>query len=236
MKMTLKKIMGIFLLSVPPILSCSVQAGSPVLNFAPLTKIIWTLTPSSIVNVQYQVTNNSHATHILTMTPITGITPITTSGHCSNPFTLAYQQSCILDLQINGGALQGAVTQAPVVCETDNFLCYRPSQSNQLKITLQNSAPGLIIGNSPLNVVAGGASGAMTITNTSATTAVNLRADFTGTPLAENVIQDASHCKSLAPGQICTLTFKATQNAVNATSFAILSDNISPVSGEMQVR
>jgi hypothetical protein len=237
MKLTLRRMPRNFLLGILPFLSLSVQAGTPVLNFTPLTNIILIVNPTSIINVQYIVTNNSHVTHVLAMTPIAGITSVNvalSSRFCSNPFTLAYQQSCILNLRVNGAALQGNVSQAPVVCDQDNFVCYRPSQSNQLKITLANNS-NLVIGNSPLNVVAGGAPGTISITNTSATTAVNLRAEFTGTALAENVMQDASHCSSLAPGQICTLTFTALQKPVPLTSFAIVADNLSPASGQLQV-
>ncbi len=70
------------------------------------------------------------------MKPIPGITQITTLGNCSNPFVLGYQQSCILNLRIDGSAIQGRVQGGPAVCQQGNLnQCYQPNRANSLEIT-----------------------------------------------------------------------------------------------------
>jgi hypothetical protein len=217
-------------------LSLSLFAATPVWTITPLTPINFTVTEDSTVSVQYQVTNQSKLTHTLAMQPVAGINQITSNGSCANPFTLAYHQSCILKLQIQGSALQGNVSDAPIICESGGtLLCYQPSGPNRLSITLVKKI-NLTIANSPLSLTVGSGSGNVTITNPSSTlTVTNLQADFTGTALAGNVIQNASNCLSLAPGQTCTLTFTPVSNAVTLTSFPIVGGNANPVAGQIQI-
>ncbi len=116
------------------------QAGQPVWTFTPLTPTEITIAPQATANVSYQVMNQSKKLHRLVMQPIAGVTQITTGGNCPNPFNLAYHQSCILTLNINGSALNGDVNGGPVVCENGNILqCYQPSAANSLKITRTSS-------------------------------------------------------------------------------------------------
>ncbi|WP_131783575.1 hypothetical protein [Legionella gresilensis] len=113
-----------------------VQAGTPLWTFTPLTPTKITVPVSSTATVQYQVTNQSKRVHTLVMTPIPGITQVTTAGHCPLVFVLGYQQSCLLTLFIESSSLSGNVIGGPVVCDQANPLqCYRPSQANSLKIT-----------------------------------------------------------------------------------------------------
>ena len=72
------------------------------------------------------------------MTPITGITQITTgTGVCGNPFTLSSKgASCTLSLQVNGSQLTSPISDGPMVCQQGSTLqCYRPSSPDILNIT-----------------------------------------------------------------------------------------------------
>ncbi|MDF1684465.1 MAG: YncE family protein [Legionellaceae bacterium] len=92
-------------------------------------------------NVQYQVTNNTQTTRTLTTVPIAGVSQITTGvGACSSPFTLAPQQSCLLDLQVNASQMSASgILGGPKVCKAqggsanpDLFLCSEPSPAQSL--------------------------------------------------------------------------------------------------------
>ena len=104
--------------------------------------VIQTLLPSNFKqNVQYQVTNTTPITRILTTVPIQGVTQITTgAGACPSPFTLAPQQSCLLNLQVNASQMSvSGILGGPKVCKTqgnstsaDLFLCSEPSPAQSL--------------------------------------------------------------------------------------------------------
>ena len=85
---------------------------------------MWTFTPltathvsiptgsahtSSTRTVAYTVTNQASRLKTLEMTPVPGITQITTAGKCGNPFPLAPGQSCRLELKVSSSELQGNV-------------------------------------------------------------------------------------------------------------------------------
>lgn len=92
--------------------------------------------------VQYQVTNNTSITRTLTMVPIPNVTQLTNdNSQCSNPFTLAKNQSCNLTLLINGLQQTTNYSGGPVVCKTknnsntpDRFLCSQPESNMVLSI------------------------------------------------------------------------------------------------------
>jgi hypothetical protein len=230
------KLIGICCFSILQSAAFPTFAGSPVWTFTPLTQTTFSVTPNSSVTVQYRLTNQSTLTHVLMMQPVAGITQNTSTGYCANPFTLSYHQSCILNLQIQGGSLQGNVNDEPIVCEQGGALqCYQPPVANRLSITLESKI-NLTIGNTPLTLTVGSGSGGITITNPSTDiTIMNLQADLTGTALAGNVTQDASHCVNLLPGQTCTLTFSPHTNAVTLTSFPIVGTNANPAAGQIQI-
>jgi hypothetical protein len=142
---------------------------------------------------------------VLEFQPVTGINQITSTGFCANPFTLTSHQSCILNLQIQGSALQGNISNAPVICESGNtLLCFQPPAINRIAVTLQNKI-NLTVDNSPLNLIVGGGAGSITIINPSNTiTVTNLQASLTGTSLSGNVTQNSSNCSSLPPGKSCS--------------------------------
>ncbi|MCX7117131.1 MAG: hypothetical protein NTW94_04355 [Legionellales bacterium] len=114
-----------------------VHAGAPLWTFTPLTRTTIPVAANDIATVRYQVTNQSRKTHTLAMKAIPGVTQITTSGNCPTPFVLGYQQSCTLNLSINGSALKGRVNGGPIVCSRGNSnQCYQPSSANSLRIVL----------------------------------------------------------------------------------------------------
>lgn len=122
-----------------------VYGGIPLWTFDPITATTLTVLPNSTATVQYRVTNQSKKTHTLTMKSISGIHQDTSPGNCSNPFTLTWQQSCLLSLTIVGNELTGRITEGPIVCQANPDgtpnpnLCYRPSKNNSLNITLGNN-------------------------------------------------------------------------------------------------
>lgn len=64
------------------------------------------------------------------------------------PQPLGYQQSCILNLSINGSALNGNILSGPIVCSQGNpSQCYQPSAANSLNIT-KGSATDYTVGGS----------------------------------------------------------------------------------------
>lgn len=116
------------------------HADIPVFRFTPLTSTAASVSPNSTATVKYLVTNQSHKTHTLIMTPIVGVTQDVSGGNCKNPFVLAYMESCTLSLSIDGANLEGDIIGGPVVCQQGGvgLECYHPSRPNQLQISLQN--------------------------------------------------------------------------------------------------
>jgi hypothetical protein len=111
------------------------QAGGPVWTFEPNTATTITLPSTGSAIVEYTVTNQSQKPHTLRMNPIQGIS----SSGCSE--TLNANQSCILRLTIDAASLNQSVYGGPVLCQLGNSnLCYQPSISNQLNITVINQA------------------------------------------------------------------------------------------------
>lgn len=114
--------------------------GNPLWTLTPIPGYSPTVSVSAVgsANIQYTVTNQSEKTHTLMMQAITGITQISTSSQdCTNPFTLTHQQSCILNLQVQGNDLTGAIQGGPVVCQTGSMLqCYQPAIAERLNISL----------------------------------------------------------------------------------------------------
>lgn len=131
-KLISKIMIGLWLTCVTAL----VHAGTSLWTFTPLTQTTITVAANDTATVSYQVTNQSRKTHTLAMQAIPGVTQITTSGNCPNPFVLGYQQSCILNLSINGSALKGNIQSGPIVCQQGNpNQCYQPSAANSLNIT-----------------------------------------------------------------------------------------------------
>ena len=118
-------------------LICStLEASMPLWSFKPFTVTTIAISSNEMATVQYEVTNQSRKTHTLAMQSIVGVSQIITTGNCSNPFTLEYQQSCILTLEIKGNLLQGNLIGGPIICQQGNLLqCYQPDRKHALNIT-----------------------------------------------------------------------------------------------------
>lgn len=217
----------------------------PKFTLIPTTPTTINVVTNQTATVIYTVTNTTQITRELTIKPLAaGITQTTTgNGVCSNPFTLAHNQSCSLTLQINGSQLPSKVTGGPVVCSTmgygdnspDPFLCSQPSQSDILNIT-QTALASISVSPSQLSIDAGGFQGTLTVTNNSnTTTATNVAANFSGTLLDGHITQDASNCQTLAPKKSCTLTFTSGNVGVPLTSFPIQGDNTSQTTASIVI-
>ena len=225
-----------------------VHAGTPLWTFTPLTQTTITVAASDTATVRYQVTNQSRKTHTLAMKAIPGVTQITTSGNCPNPFVLGYQQSCILNLSINGSALKGNIQGGPIVCQQGNpNQCYQPSAANSLHITkgpvtntttLTTSASQLALSVTGLTeygvsgTPSSGLARVITITNTGSNTAVNLAVTPPNWPAGTS---SSTTCGStLAASSSCTITITP---GVTATSDGTnpCSGGTAPVPGAVQV-
>lgn len=240
-------------------LSGLLHAGSPVWTFSPLTATTISVSTADTATVQYQVTNQSRKTHVLEMRGITGISQNTTSGHCANPFTLGYQQSCTLTLTVDGSSLPGSVAGGPVVCQQGNTLqCYQPSRSDALNVTL-TTAPSVTTLTTSVSHLAlsktgyteyglpgtptpsSGVPRTITVSNTGSSAASNLSISYPTWPL--NTTASSTCGASLAAGSSCTITITpgntATSNGTNACTtgvaptpqtISISADNASTVS------
>lgn len=148
-----------FLMASMLIFTTIVQAAQAKFDITPLAgSVTALLLPSNFTEtVQYQVKNNTKITRTLTMVGITGVTQATNgNGVCSNPFTLAPQQSCILNLTINGSqVLLSGINGGPVVCKTtgsgnpspDPFLCSKPDIKNTLAVSVTSAGQHAYIAN-----------------------------------------------------------------------------------------
>lgn len=152
-------------------------AGSPVWTFTPDPYYPPTIsiTPDGSATIRYVVTNQSHKPHTLMMTPVAGITQVTSAGDCPNPFTLNYKQSCTLNLLVNGSELTQDVRNGPTVCQLGNTLqCYQPAATDILNITRVPYAEYII-------TPTAGSNGSIT-PSTSQTVSVGANLNFTATP------------------------------------------------------
>ena len=136
----------ILISTAPLLLLTTSHAGSPLWLFTPLTPTSVSVSVSNSTGatiIQYLITNQSKKPHTLVMTPIKGITQITTPGNCSSTIPLSYKQSCTLTLEVRGSELQGDVLGGPTLCQQGNRLqCYQPSQANSLAITQSATCSG----------------------------------------------------------------------------------------------
>ena len=119
----------------------------PPWTLTPLTPTTITIAANATATIKYLITNQSKRPHNLVMTPIHGINQITTPGNCQNPIILGSLESCTLNLQVVGSALNAnGITSGPVVCEKSNPLqCYKACEPNSLDITLVPAPANLVV-------------------------------------------------------------------------------------------
>jgi len=121
--------------------SSTIHADRPVWIFTPLTPTTISVPSYGAGTIQYTVTNQSRKTHTLVMNSIQGITQDTSGFFCKVPFTLGYEESCTLKLNITGRQLTGNVYGGPWVCDqaSQGLQCYQPSANNALNISIGSS-------------------------------------------------------------------------------------------------
>ncbi len=234
------------------------HAGMPLWTFTPLTATTIRVAANDTATVSYQLTNQSKKSHTLVMESIPGVTQVTTPGNCPNPFVLGYQQSCILNLSINGSALKGDIFGGPVVCDQGNAnQCYQPNDVDILHITTNATSLTASISELALSVTgfteygvtgtpSSGVARVITITNTGSIDAVNLAV---AAPTWPSGTSNTTTCGStLAASSSCTITIipgtTATSNGINPCSTGtapvpdvvqVSADNASPVSIDVVV-
>lgn len=137
-----------FLMGVLLVISTQIHADNQV-NFT----IVPTVPGSNKVEVPingmnkvtYKVTNNRPETLKLTMKPIIGVVQeIKSEGACTNPFSLANGQSCLLILRLTANNLAPVTKGGPVICKTtldyvnipDDALCSEPDGNDALMVTV----------------------------------------------------------------------------------------------------
>ena len=98
----------------------------------------------------YRVCNRAPIPQTLTTSPIAGITQITTTtGACSDPFTLAPNACCLLNLRLRGNEIGSSIKQGPLVCKTqgngnnaaDRFACSQPSYAHSFNTQIIPEVP-----------------------------------------------------------------------------------------------
>ncbi|MGC1182540.1 lectin-like domain-containing protein [Legionella sp.] len=131
------KIVTILLSVVLFSVSALVSARIPVWTFTPLTPTNISVPVNRTAIIQYTVTNQSEKFHTLIMSPMKGISQITTgAGVCNHVFPLPTKgASCILSLQVNGSQVTDAFFDGPIVCEQGLPLqCYRPKLRDNIYV------------------------------------------------------------------------------------------------------
>lgn len=153
----------LFLIASMFMLNSSVlHAAQPKFSIVPVSGTVtsWLLPTNFTETVSYVVTNQTSVTRTLTMVPIQGVTQ--SGGTCSNPFTLASQQSCTLTLVINGSQVStSGINGGPVICKTksssdtspDPFLCSQPDIQNALAVSVTTAGQHAYIANQTGNSV-----------------------------------------------------------------------------------
>lgn len=120
-----------------------VQASQPKFSLLPIVRAPTLLPINSIGTAQYLIINNTELTRTLTMVPIPGISQ--NGGSCSNPFTLAPRESCLLSLQLMPLQMAACgVHIGPLVCKTvgphdtrpDAFLCSQANPDDMFNVTI----------------------------------------------------------------------------------------------------
>lgn len=222
------------------IMGVCAMASTPLWTFEPLTVATMAVPANATAMVEYRVTNQSSKTHTLVMQPIQGISQLTTGlGICGNPFVLRSKGSCTLSLLINGSQINSPIDKGPVVCQqASTNQCYRPDNSNSLRITQAPAITDAIITvtGSPLSLIANGSTGQLIINNTMLeTAATNIASNFTGTALDGKVTETGNTCANLPPGGSCTLTYTPGFMGVPQTNFTISGTNTNALTAVISI-
>lgn len=215
------------------LVSCVAPASAgaaPLVAFTALTPTTLTLPANGDAVVRYQLTNQALAQGTFDVIPIVGVDVVAGVGNCSNPFTLASDQSCTLELHLVGSQMHGNISGGPVACiSADPLQCYQPSATDQLQITLVPAQVATIDATPAALTIAIGSVAAVTIVNAmdAPVAAQNLAVDV---PPASSIEVDAGTCTTaLQPGASCELLIGGTV-AEPATVLVIAGDNTTSTS------
>ncbi|MDF1684434.1 MAG: hypothetical protein P1U36_07215 [Legionellaceae bacterium] len=118
------------------------------------SKALYSITPetsssiqvpiNSTATINYRVKNQTQQTQSLSLQNNFGITQVVQSGFCTQPFTLAPNQSCLLSLLVDGSKITASKSIiGPEICKTNSpFFCSLPLLENRLNIEITTPPPG----------------------------------------------------------------------------------------------
>ncbi len=132
-------LINILLAGVMAFFTMMAQAGTSLWTLTPLTATTVSVPANQSTIVQYLVTNKSKRPYTMTMTPIKGVTQLTTApGFCGNPFTLSTEgAACILSLQVHGNLVGREALSGPVICNQGSKMqCYKPRAADVLVVNV----------------------------------------------------------------------------------------------------
>lgn len=194
------------------------------------------LSTNQVAVVRYRVTNNSTQTLTFTMESQSGVEEIfDDSFACLASQSLGPNQSCILTVLLNGGAIPASGTNGGPVLDASPFLLSQPLQDQQLHYTststetedaLSSNVSGiaLSVNNTSLNANLTGNPRVLTITNNGATTAKGL--GYAVVPSLPEGTSIDFPCTNLQPEDSCTITITPGAAAITVpTSIVVYSVN-----------
>ncbi len=205
----------------------NILASTPLWTFTPLTPTSVYVTPNTITDVRYLITNQSSETHTIALQPfpfrVTSILP----NSCGEVFTLGPNESCILAIFIAGLELSASYIGGPTICESSGILlCYTPSEADVLTVIFSGHSISLdkkIIRYSKNDVVQ-----SITIINDSAEKTIhNVQINLKKGHLDKYLMQNANDCKNILPKQSCTIYLERINgDMIPKSSLEIQGDNI----------
>jgi len=132
----MKKIITGIVLCWLVVYSASLMAAKPVFIITATQRAPAIIFPGQTATASYTITNNVPMTlsSIALLSLPAGVSQ--TGGSCGLLFNLSAGASCSVDLQIVADALQGSVTDGPIVCSTlaNPVYCSRPAQADLLNV------------------------------------------------------------------------------------------------------
>ncbi|MDR3501247.1 MAG: hypothetical protein P4L79_01530 [Legionella sp.] len=221
------------------------KAASPVFLIIPVQKAPPIIYSGQIVNVSYQVTNNTpyplNGNGLINLPQ--GLVQTVAPGTCTAPFNLAPRTSCLLQLQINADVLTSNLIGGPVVCNTviNPIYCSKPSAGNEINVIKSPNPPPkklaiLTISPTVLNFITGGPAQVITLNNTSDVTAENLQLvipgyssitlDLAHTTCGMSLPANSSCQYSFLPGNQVEINTPITISGSNVTSSITLNINV----------
>lgn len=227
----------LFIITVQAESECTISAATD-------TKL--TLPSQGRATVRYQITNNSQKQYSFEMKEIVGVRQQTTSGYCSNPFSLEAGDSCILELHIRASAIPEGIQGFKICQYQSEEFCYQPKSEENLEIAVSDEQADLAkIAIYPLAVelVEGGEPQTVSLTNESNFSVHDLNIAFSpgstvtlGTNTCPAILDEFAICTvSFVPGSqtetnsIARISGKNTQTSeVNITVSPVLLKISSP--------